>query len=215
MLEPPLQSIANGSAAGVDLVTGTTQHEMTLFNLLDPTLADADVATITARLERVVGDRAADIVAGYQWRRRDATAVELWTDISSDVVFRMPAIDLAEAQLGHGRVWMYLFAWETPALDGALKSCHALELPFVFDTLDRPGTEFFTGTGVDRAGLATAMHKAWIAFARTGEPRHDGIPAWYPYDFEARTMMRFDSQNQIIHDWRAKDRLAWMKPTTP
>ena len=63
-------------------------------------------------------------------------------------------------------------------MGGMLRSCHALELPFVFDTHDVPGTSVFTGEGeaVDR--LTRAMQDAWIAFARTGDPNHDGLARW-------------------------------------
>ena len=58
---------------------------------------------------------------------------------------------------------------------GCCSSTHALEIPFVFDTLDQRGADKFTGTGPERAAIADAMHRAWIAFARTGDP---GWPAY-------------------------------------
>ena len=33
-------------------------------------------------------------------------------------------------------VWMYSFDWETPVFDGKLKAYHALDVPFVFNTID-------------------------------------------------------------------------------
>ena len=35
-----------------------------------------------------------------------------------------------------GGTFMYEFGWPSPIMDGRLGSCHALEMPFVFDTLD-------------------------------------------------------------------------------
>ena len=106
-------------------------------------------------------------------------------------MFRIPAIRLAEAQLAHAPVWMYLFTWETPVFGGVLKSSHAVEIPFVFDTLDgsRP---MFTGDGPERQGIADAMHEAWIAFAHDGDPNATGVPEWPPYDTKRRATMRFD-----------------------
>ena len=44
----------------------------------------------------------------------------------------------------------------------------------------------------EMAALAKAMHGAWVAFARSGDPNHDGLPPWRPYDATRRTTMRFD-----------------------
>jgi para-nitrobenzyl esterase len=206
---PPLETVAAGAAAGVRLLVGTNRHEMTLFNLLDADLAAIDDAGIAARLARWYPEHAAEVVADYRSRRRDAPAPDLWTDLASDVLFRMPAIRLAEAQLPHAPVWMYLFTWETPAFGGMLRSTHALDIPFVFDTLDRGGAEAFTGTGADRRPVADAMHRAWIAFARTGDPSHAGVPAWPPYEPDRRATMRFDAECELLHDPLGDDRRAW------
>ena len=46
-----------------------------------------------------------------------------------------------------GRIYNYLFTWPSPAAKGALGSCHALELGFVFGTNHIPGMPQFAGTG--------------------------------------------------------------------
>ena len=66
-----------------------------------------------------------------------------------------------------------------------LRSTHALEIPFVFDTLHQRGADKFTGNGPERAAIAAAMHEAWIAFARTGDP------GWSAFEVPERATMRF------------------------
>jgi para-nitrobenzyl esterase len=122
-------------------------------------------------------------------------------------VFRIPAIRLAEAQLAHAPVWMYLFTWETPVFGGLLKSCHALEIPFVFDTLASAAQ--FTGDSPDRQSIADTMHAAWIAFAQKGDPNGAGVPDWPAYDTARRATMRFDVQPEILDDPMGDDRAAW------
>ena len=106
----------------------------------------------------------------YRAPTPDAHAAGALVALATDGVFRIPAVRLAEAQAAHGPVWMYRFTWETPVFGGILRSTHALEIPFVFDTLDQPRRRQFTGDGPERAAIADAMHRAWIAFARTGDP---------------------------------------------
>jgi para-nitrobenzyl esterase len=182
---------------------------MTLFNLMDPRLATIDAAGICDVLRPRGGDAIDALVAGYAARRPDATGAELWTAIATDGVFRIPAIRLAEAHSTHSPAWMYLFTWESPVFGGVLRSTHALEIPFVFDNLNQPGGDLMTGTGPERQDIADAMHRAWIAFARTGNPEHAGIPSWPAYDTTTRPTMRFDVTRELCSDPYGEDRRAW------
>jgi para-nitrobenzyl esterase len=206
--QPPLDAIDAGNADGVRVLVGTNRHEITLFNMMDPQLGDITLDRVAPLLEPWSDGRSPEIIADYESRRPGFSGLEMWTDVGTDAVFRIPAIRLAEAQLAHAPVWMYLFTWETPVFGGALRCTHALEIPFVFDNLDR-GTEVFTGTGQERQQLADAMHKAWIAFARHGDPSHPGIPSWPSYAVDRRATMRFDLTPELVDDPMGADRAAW------
>jgi para-nitrobenzyl esterase len=68
----------------------------------------------------------------------------------------------------------------------------------------------FTGTGTERQQLADAMHRAWIAFARSGDPNHDGLPSWPRYDLARRATMRFDATCEVLDDPLGQDREAFV-----
>ncbi len=53
------------------------------------------------------------------------------------------------------------------------------------------------------------MHQAWIAFARTGDPNHRGLPAWPAYDAGERPTMRFDTTVELLDDPAGADRAAF------
>ena len=163
----------------------------------------------------VVGARGADVFESYRSRRPGASPQELWLELATDTVFRIPAIELLEAQGRHAPVWSYLFTWETPVFGGLLRSTHALEIPFVFDNLDRGGATVFTGTGSERAALASTMHAAWIAFARAGDPSHPGLPAWPAYEPARRATMRFDQHCELLDDPAGADRQALAAVISP
>jgi para-nitrobenzyl esterase len=204
--EPPLTAIANGNAAGVHFMSGTNANEMTLFTMADAELATIDDERVRQRVINALGDDR--VFQHYRARYPDMIASELWTQIATDAIFRVPSIHQLEAQRAHGPVWSYLFTWTTPVFGGMLKSTHALEIPFVFDNLAK-GAELFTGTGEERQALADAMHRAWIAFARTGNPNHPGIPEWPEYDETRRATMHFDVPSAVHDDPAAEDRAAF------
>jgi len=208
--DPPLDAVGGGSTQGVDVLLGTTADEMTLLNQFNPHLADVDDAKARRRIDSLAGAAAHDVVAAYGRTRGQLSPRDLLVAAQTDAVFRIPAIRLAERHSATGqRAYMYLFSWCTPAFGGSLRACHALEIPFVFDNLDKPGAEMFTGDGDDRAELATRMHRAWLAFARTGDPDHDGLPHWPPYTAERRATMVFDRECRVEDDPLADERRAW------
>ena len=201
--EQPLLAIRAGRGAEVPLLTGTNLDEWNLFALMSP--GGLDDARLLERLERVFGD--AHVVRDtYLASRPDATPTEVWNAVLTDATFRIPAVRLVEAHAGAGRpVWQYLFTWATPAFGGIAGSCHALELPFVFDKLDAPGAELLLGGVVDAElrALSAAMQDAWLAFARTG------APGWERWNAADRTVQRFDRQRELLRDPMGDERRLW------
>jgi para-nitrobenzyl esterase len=101
---------------------------------------------------------------------------------------------------------MYLFTWESPFRGGILKSCHTLEMPFVFNNVE---PIVLIGDSPDPFKLAAAFSGAWLAFARTGNPNHPGIPRWPTYDKVKRATMIFNTECRVENDPRGEERAAW------
>ena len=55
---------------------------------------------------------------------------------------------------------------------------------------------------------ARGMMGAIVAFARSGDPNHDGLPQWAPYDARRRPTMVFDRRCRVVDDHRAAGRIA-------
>jgi para-nitrobenzyl esterase len=206
----PQDELRDGSAAEVEVLIGTNLDEMRLFSLMDPRLAEIDEATLEHRAASVFGSTAAKAVEVYRRSRPDVPLGDVWTAVLTDQVFRIPAIRVAEAQSMHQpRTYMYLFTWPTPIFGGKLASCHALELPFVFDNLDKPGAGVFTGDGAERQDLAGRMSEAWIAFARNGASDIASLPAWPAYEATQRSTMIFDTECIVEQDPAGEERMLW------
>jgi len=121
------------------------------------------------------------------------TVYNEFTPGQEDSIFRPLALKQAadRTSAGCAPVYMYLFKWSSPVLDGALGSTHCLEIPFVFDNVLLHRT--FTGGGEDAVDLGHRISRAWTNFARTGVPGADGLPGWEPYP---RNMV-FDIESTI------------------
>ncbi len=117
-----------------------------------------------------------------------------------DRLFRPLVIRQAneKSSTGAAPVYVYLFAWQSPVLDGAYKAFHCMDLPFVFNNISR--CEEMTGGGPDACLLADKMSEAWIQFARHGNPNHDEIPNWPAYTVQNGATMIFDNNCQVKND---------------
>ncbi len=201
----PLAMIAQGSAAQVAILAGTNRDEWRLFAMLG-----GGPQVDEQQLTQHFGDEAQAALALYTQARADQSKELAWVDIMSDMIFRMPAIRLAEGQVRQGApVWMYRFDWESPAFGGVLGAAHAMDIPFVWNTLGTPLSRIFTGDSPTRQPLADLMHAAWASFIRSGTPAAALLPAWPPYDLERRATMIFSDAPHVVDDPQGQVRALW------
>jgi carboxylesterase type B len=197
----PIDRIAAGAGAGIDLLVGTNTDEHRLFLAAGGALervTDGALAGVVA----AYGLPVEATLAAYRAAHPGASAGDLLAAIQTDWCWRIPAIRLADAHAkGAAATYMYEFAWRSPQFDGLLGACHALEIAFVFDTLGN-GTEPLLGTDPPRR-LADRMHAAWVAFAT------DGDCGWPGYDLSRRATMRFDTTPGVVDDPRSAERALW------
>src|SRR6185369_14279817 len=94
----------------------------------------------------------------------------------------------------------YVFRFDWAAPDNPFRACHCSEIPFVFNNFDAWQAPMLAGGDPDAMqALATQMQDAWIAFARTGDPSHPGLPHWPRCEEERQTML-FDTQSRVVSD---------------
>lgn len=219
----PIQAIADGSAADVPLLTGTTKDETRLWILYVPLLADISFDAIVALIpygERSIpeGKTAQDVIDLYESNRPGAEPGVITHAAGSDIFFRLPAIRLAEAQLAHQprNTFVYRFHWPAPAPvlpDEDLGSPHATELGFMFGSGNEPWLDIYGPDPLPRE-LTEQMMDAWLAFAKTGNPNHSRMPNWPAYDASARATMIFDTNeemlmSEVVNDPDGIERALW------
>ena len=203
--EAPIDAVRGGLSSAVPILLGTNAHETTLFQY-----GPVDEARIGRIAGRYFGEDAERCLAAYRDEHPEASPKDLLTAITTDHIFRIPAVRLAEAHAGNGgRAYQYLFSWESRAFEGRLRSTHALEVPFTFDNLGRMGVDVFLGEGPDPQPLADAMHAAWTAFIREGTPNGEGLPEWTAFDSERRAVMEFGERVGMLEDPMPRTREVW------
>ena len=106
------------------------------------------------------------------------------------------------------RTWVYEMDWASPVAGGKFRAPHTVDIPFYFDNLAlSPGMVGASAEDVQRAQpLATAMSQTLVAFARTGNPNHNGLPFWPAYDLKRRATMIWNIPPHVVDDPRGKER---------
>lgn len=109
--------------------------------------------------------QARKVLKAYGMGAKGVKPGHAFTDALHDLVFRWPARRFAEEH--RGRTHMYEFEWRS-RLFGDLGAAHAMELPFVFDTLACvTGPHGLCGEAPPQE-LANRMHRIWVDFAKSG-----------------------------------------------
>jgi para-nitrobenzyl esterase len=201
-----IESVRNGSAAGVDLIVGTCADEYRLFRYGIPSpvpVPDPDLERYFAGSDQ----NSAKAEGTYLASRPDSSHDDFLVAMQTDYLWTIPAIRLAEAQaLHHDRVWMYRLTWRTPVADGTLGACHALDLPFLFDKCELAST--YVGDEPP-ADLGVDMRAAWTRFAAAGDPSPRPDLAWPTYDATRRSTLLFDTERYVVSDPSGGERALW------
>jgi len=197
--ESPFVNQAPAVSAKVPLLVGSTRTEFGV-GWEWPDFEDLPMGELANWMTKGYGkEQAARVLDAFRHGHPGAKACDLFALWQSSGV-RQSALNqaLAKAAQGAAPAYVYLFAWNTPVLDGRVRSYHCAELPFVFDNTDR--CDAATGGGPAARSLAAKVSEAWIRFARTGDPNHDGLPKWPAFTAGKRPTMVFDNTCAVAYD---------------
>jgi para-nitrobenzyl esterase len=191
----PFDPVAPAQSAGIPLLVGTVLNEQT-HGINHPEYEDMTMAEVTRRARERFPERGEAMIAAYQKLYPKSKAFDVMS-VAFAAQSRQNCVTQAErkgAQNG-APVYMFLFTWQTPVLDGRPRAFHCSELPFVFNNTDRAAA--MTGGGPEARDLGGRMSDAWIAFARKGDPNHAGLPKWPAFAAKEGALMVFDNKCQV------------------
>lgn len=210
----PFDRTAPAISADIPLMIGDMKDEMASFLARDDkvwhrTLTEQEMRQ---RVAAIAGPHTDRVIETYGRLYPNMNPAERLIATLTDSNFRIRSLIVAEckAKQQAAPVYMYSFEWETPVQGGRLKSPHALDVPFTFDTIDLTNA---TDNSEGARCLATTMSGTWAAFARTGVPDNPSIPHWPVYSLSERATLMLDSQCRIESDPRGQTRKLWQDIT--
>jgi para-nitrobenzyl esterase len=203
----PTRLVAAGAGHDVDLIIGSNSEEYGLYRLFPGGVFSADQMLATAREElRIRG-----LSSSEELYRADAPSADEFAvgeNMENDRFFRVPVLELATA---HSRsdtaaTYLYELAWSPTELG----ACHVLDVPLVFDSLDTPLGQALTA-GPEAPAIASLVHRAWVDFARTGNPDSTGVLGWSPCAAGDTVSLVIDEECRLDTARDAERRRRWRR----
>jgi para-nitrobenzyl esterase len=182
---PSIEALAGGAGQEIDLLIGTTSEEANIFFVPGGVRDKLNRWMVELFMWRAL-PRSSTALRAYGLGRKGEKPGYVLGRALTDLMFRGMARRMAE--LHEGRTYVYEFAWRSPAIGGQLGAAHAIELPFVFDTLAAAsGPRGLLGEAPPQ-DLADSIHALWVRFAI------DGTVPWPAFDPETRQVYSLTDQ---------------------
>jgi para-nitrobenzyl esterase len=173
--DAPGRIFSTGKQQKVPLMIGSNAREMTTLRFYLPRI-ERTVAGFRGWLGLTLGPNAERFGQLYP-AESDGEVEGALIDATTDLLFTCPARFAARAMARVGApAYLYQFTRVKPG-GQSLGAYHAAEIPHVFGTR----LPWLPWEPVDDQ-LSAAMAKYWVAFATTGTPAAQGLPAWPAHD---------------------------------
>lgn len=202
----PFWPEAPAQSAGIPMVIGNTHDETRAFLGHDAKNFALTWDELPAKLDRqqYVDLSPEVVIAEYRRLYPQYTPSDVFFAATTAGRSWRGAVEELEARARQqAPTWAYQLDWASP-LQPQLGAYHTLDIPLVFDNIDRP--EARTGQGADAKAMAAGMSEALLAFARHGDPNHASLPRWEPYGLARRQTLLFDRTPRMADDPRGGER---------
>jgi para-nitrobenzyl esterase len=192
----PFDPTAPAISVNVPFMVGTTRNEASA-SINNAIMEDLDEEGLKKRITQRFGDKADRVYRVLRKVHTHAKPIEILSYISAQNPVAFLQARRKSAQ-NAAPVYLYMFSWHTTMLDGRPRAFHCSEIPFAFANTDK--AENYTGATKEARLLGDKMARAWINFARSGNPNHKGLPAWPAFTESNGAMMIFNNKCEVKND---------------
>lgn len=191
----PIDAIESGLAQSKDVIIGCTQNEWRYYlvpNGQISQISDSDVYTLVNN-----AGYASHYVDDYRRAGKGVTPGDLYAQIQSDLIFRLPVMRTIDGLTqGGSQTYAYSFDWQSPVLgvSGArMNAAHTCDVPYVFGTRQTAPAIKVIGAQSSLT-LENFMRTRWVAFAK------NGAAPWDPHTLEDRKVMSLNEVSTLVED---------------
>ena len=203
----PFWPDAPPQSAQIPMMIGNTREETLAFLGNDPANAGLTWETLPSRLtpsQMRIDVAPEEVVAWYRRAHPEMTPDQVLIRATTAARSWRAAVIEAEARAAQGAsAFVYQLDWASRMPNGRTGAYHTSDIPLM---LDNVGAEGSGATGPWGQTMADRMSDALLAFARTGDPNHAGLPTWTPYSRERRETMIMDLPPRMENDPRGDER---------
>ncbi|HEY8572685.1 carboxylesterase/lipase family protein [Phenylobacterium sp.] len=187
----PFYPDAPAQSAKIPMIIGNTFDETRAFIRAEPGLTWDDLPKRLTFANLRVDVKPEAVVAEYRrlYPRYSPEEI-LFAATTAGRSWRAAIIEAEERAKAGTPAWVHQLG-----SGGAFKAPHTADIPLVFDNAQP-----------DQQALADLMSEAFLAFARSGDPNHRGLPRWTPYTLPRRRTLIFDFPPRLADDPRGAER---------
>ena len=194
----PFKALKKGGAKGIKFLTGTTADEWRYWLLYMDNFFEVlhkDYSKLSPVMQKYTAKSANAAQVSEEiyktWLNGRPHTEELFATFANQLDWRVGQELASEYQSSFGDVYYYLF--NEQSADERLRSCHAIDLPYTFNTpcalVPNPSPQ-----------LIRQIQASWTAFAATGSPDNEFIPHWKKYTAANRWTMELNSKGCMCHN---------------
>jgi para-nitrobenzyl esterase len=203
----PFWPDAPAQSAAIPMMIGNCREETLAFLGDDPGNAGLTWETLPGKLtpsQMRIDIGPEEVVAWYRAQHPELTPDQVLIRATTAARSWRAAVIEAEARAAQGSpAFVYQLDYASRRTNGRTGAYHTSDIPLMLDNVMAEGSGAADPEG---QAMADRMADALLAFARTGDPNHPGLPRWTPYSRARRETMVLDRSSRMEDDPRGDER---------
>ena len=203
----PFWPDAAPQSAHIPMMIGNTREETLAFLGGDPANAGLTWDALPARLtpsQMRIDVAPEEVVAWYRANHPGMSPDQVLIRATTAARSWRAAVIEAEMRAAQGSpAFVWQLDWASRMPNGRTGAFHTSDIPLMLDNVAAEGSG---AVRPDAQLMADRMSDAVLAFARTGNPNHAGLPSWTPYSLARRETMIMDLPPRMENDPRGDER---------